>query len=411
MRVETTAAQQYLPVTDEAEVTFLVRLLPEGRKAAALCPLDIRFVLDHSGSMDEEAVSGMTMTKMEALKEAVKGSFDLLRPGQDKVCIVVYDDSSDVILDSVAVSDIGSLKRIIDGIVTGGSTHLSSSFRYVLEVDVSKDALTRAIIFTDGQVNYPSAASEERDCLNLARQANHARIPLAVFGTGVTYNEKFLRQIAELAGNGSYFEHISQVGMMRLRLQEDFENMRNVQDRDVRVQIQAEPSVNILAATKYVPQQLDLSIVGSSVEDVFPGLDPRGQAYLVRTHVASNNYAGTFRVATVTVRSDGPRGPQSVSVPIEVTFTDDESLISPVDKTIRNTMLRSEATRATLRGQLGRAQTLYETVGDKDMVDKLKTLAKEGDEDAKRTLRTIAATESGRTLTGDDKKQQKKGGN
>ena len=69
MQIELTLGQQYLPITDEAEVTFLLRLLRDSRKQAADFPVDIRMVLDRSGSMIEEAAGGMT--KMAALKEAV----------------------------------------------------------------------------------------------------------------------------------------------------------------------------------------------------------------------------------------------------------------------------------------------------------------------------------------------------
>lgn len=392
MQFELTQSQLYLPVTDEAEITFLLRLLPETRKKAAEFPLDIKCVLDRSGSMEEEA-SGH-IKKIDALKEAIKQSLDILRSGQDRICIIVFDDTMQVIVDPQVLNDVSSIKKLIERINTGGSTHLSSPLRYALEVKAVADTLSKVIIFTDGIVNHPSEASEERSCCELARQANQMGIPLAVFGTGIQYNEAFLKKMVELAGRGSYFEHVRQVGAMRLRLEEDLENLKSIQDRDIEVLIQAEPAVKILEAFKYVPQQQELTITGQAAKDEFPGLEARGQAYLVKTKIRANNAVGEFNVATVAVKWHGVTGPESKTLEVKVNFTTDESLISPVDKTVRNTVLNTEAVKSTLRGQFNRAKTLFETAGNVDMAEQVKTLGEGQDEDAKRTLRTKTVTEA-----------------
>ena len=84
---------------------------------------------------------------------------------------------------------------------------------------------------------------------------------------------------------------------------------------------------------------------------------------------------------------------------VVVNFTADEKLISPVDKTVRNTVLNTEGTKATLSGQYDRAQTLFTTSGNTGMAKKVETLAKSG-EDAKRTLRTVTVTEANNGIIG-----------
>lgn len=394
MQLELIFAQQYLPVTDEAQVTFLLRLLPETRKKAAEYPLDIRLVLDHSGSMDEEADGGMT--KLEALKEAVKQSLGILRSGKDRVSIVIYDDQMQVLVDPRILDDVNAIKALIGQIRAGGSTHLSSPLRFALEVSETnslKDALPKIIIFTDGLVNFPSEASEKKGCLALARQANKMGVPFGVFGTGVAYDENFLKQMAELAGRGSYYEHVRQVGVMSLRLEEDLENLKSIQDRDVEVRVELGNAATIFEATKYVPQQQDFPASGKLLEDKFQGLDVRGQAYLLKTEVKPQNHVGDFPIGKVTVSWKGVMGPQTATLPIAVNFTDDPNLISPVNKTVLNTVLNTEAVKATLAGHTKRAETLFTKAGNQAMVDKLKTLGAE-DEDAKRTLRTATVIEA-----------------
>jgi len=398
MQVELTLGQQYLPITDEAEVIFLLRLLRDSQKQSADLALDLRKILDRSGSMDEPADGGLT--RIQALKAAVNESLSLLRQGKDRLCIVVFDDSMKVILDPTVVGDVNAIKKLIDGIRTGNSTNLSNPLRYALEdVKPMDGSLPKIIIFTDGNVNAPSASSEERDCLELARQANRLGIPFAVFGTGTNYNEKFLKNMAEVAGHGSYFEHVKQVGAMRLRLEDEMENLKSVQDLDVKVGITAEPAVEILEAFKYVPQQLALSVSGKIVKDEFPGLDVRGQAYLIKTKVRAGKAVGDFKIATIALSWQGVAGAGAKSMNVVVNFTADEKLISPVDKTVRNTVLNTEGTKATLSGQYDRAQTLFTTSGNTGMAKKVETLAKSG-EDAKRTLRTVTVTEANNGIIG-----------
>lgn len=392
MRAELTLSQKNLPVSEEAEAIFLLRLLPETQAKTAEYPVDIRHVLDRSGSMTEAADKASGMSKLEALKQAIKGSLDILIKGKDRICIVVFDDTMDVLVDPQVVNDIAGLKKLVGQMSSGDSTHLSSPLKYSLEVDLLKDTLTRVVIFTDGIVNHPSQISEEKECLILARQAKKAGIPLAVFGTGIDYNEKFLKQLAELAGSGSYFKHVSQTGEVRLELEEELENMRSVQARDVEVRIEAANAVTFIEATKYVPQQAAIKTNGSLIEDGFQGLDVRGQSYLVRAGVKSQKAVGKFLIGNITVAWRDITGSQKLKLPVEVNFTSDPNLISPVDKTVMKTVINTEAVKATLGGFYKRAETLFEKSGNTAMAEQVKTLVT--DEDAKRKLRTQTVTKA-----------------
>lgn len=411
MRAELTLSQKNLPVSEEAEAIFLLRLLSEIQAKTAEYPVDMRHVLDRSGSMDDPAVkitdpkSGKVtvISKLEALKGAIKGSLDILRKGKDRICIVVFDDGMDVLVDPQIVNDVPGLKKLVGQIRSGDSTHLSGPLRYALEVDLLKDALTRVVIFTDGIVNSPSQASEERECLSLARQAKKAGIPLAVFGTGVDYNEKFLKQLAEVAGSGSYFKHVSQTGEVRLELEEELENMRSVQARDVKVAIEAANAVIFMEATKYVPQQVAIKTNGNMIEDAFQGLDARGQSYLVRAGVKSQKASGNFLIGNATITWRDATGQQTIKLPIDVNFTNDPNLISPVDKTVMKTVINTEAVKATLGGFYKRAETLFEKSGNTAMAEQVKTLVND-DEDAKRKLRTQTVTKAHEDTLVKDKK-------
>lgn len=401
MKIELTLAQKNLPVVLQAEVNFLLRLLPDSVRGNANYPIDARFVLDHSGSMDEPADGGMT--KMQALKQAVEQAIDVFRVGKDQIGIVIFDDNMEVIFDSAVLTDVAKIKNIIKRIKTGDNTHLSSPLRWAIEAPVLKGALSKIIIFTDGIVNHPSENSEIRSCYALAREANKAGIPFSVFGTGVSYNEKFLKQLAELAGRGSYFEHVSQVGKVAMRLLDDFENLKSVQERDIKVVIEAAKDCVIKDAVKYVPQQADMLQNGKVMSDDFQGLDVRGQSYLLKMKIDAKEAVGDFKVAKATVSWVGISGPETQTMDVAVNFTTDPALISPVNKTVLNTALNTEAVRATILGQTQKAETLFTKTGNKEMLETLKTLSKKEDEDKKRELKTLTATKAHATLQGGEK--------
>lgn len=403
MKQEITMSQEYLPVTVEAEVIFLIRLLPDSRKQAVELAIDRRDVLDRSGSMDEPAHGGIS--KIEALKKAISSSLNLLRAGKDRLTITIFDSDMQVILDPTVISDINPIKKLIAKISTGSSTHLSTPLRQAIDIPVMKDALPKVIVFTDGIVNDPDEASEKKNCYDVARKANQAGITMALFGTGTSYNESFLKKMAELAGRGSYYEHVKQVGDMNLRLEEDLEALKSVQDRDVKVCIAVAPDVEIIEALKYVPQQADLPINGNEVKDDFQGLDIRGQSYLIKARVKANNAAGVFKVADIAIAWQGPTGQEQKNLTATVNFTADENLISPADKTVRNTVLNTAGVKQTLKGQYKSAETLFKTAGNQDMAETVKTLGKQASEDAKRTLRTATVTQAHKdTIVGKTKK-------
>lgn len=401
MRVELTLAQKHLPVAKEAEVNFLLRLLPDSRKKAANYPIDCRFVLDRSGSMSEEAAGGLT--KMEALKKAVEQALDVFRVGKDQIGIVIFDDNMQVILDPAVLTDTDKVKNLIKQIGTGNMTHLSSPLRWAIEAPVLKDALPKIIIFTDGNVNCPSETSETNACYNLSRQANKAGIPFSVFGTGVQYNEKFLKQLAELAGRGSYYEHVSQVGKVALRLLDDFENLKSVQERDIKVVIEAAKDCVIKDVVKYVPQQADVPHNNEIMYDDFQGLDVRGQSYLLKMKIDAKEAVGDFKVAKININWTGISGPETQAMDVVVNFTNDPKLLDPVNKTVLNTALNTEAVRATLLGQTKRAETLFTKTGNKEMLETLKTLTEKEDEDKRRSLKTLTVTKAHKNIQGGGK--------
>ncbi len=107
-------------------------------------PIDVFLVLDRSGSMEGEPL-------IQA-KEAAKAFIDEMDLKVDRVGIVQFDDSGQVIQD--LSSDVSSLKSAVDTIVSGGGTSISDGLNAAFEAlkaDERADTLPVIVLLSDGQ--------------------------------------------------------------------------------------------------------------------------------------------------------------------------------------------------------------------------------------------------------------------
>src|SRR5258708_36835091 len=79
-------------------------------------PLNFAFVLDHSSSMKG--------AKLKNVKEAVKMVIDRLEP-TDYVSVVIFDDTSQVVIPSLPANDKPGMKATVDQIRDAGGTTMS----------------------------------------------------------------------------------------------------------------------------------------------------------------------------------------------------------------------------------------------------------------------------------------------
>src|SRR5258707_2996538 len=118
---EVTLAHQvgkdFMPVTGGSQVAYaLVESRPTEVMARVRMPLNVALVLDHSGSMKG--------AKLRNVKEAVKMVIDRLEP-TDYVSVVIFDDTSQVVIPSLPANDKPGMKATIDQIRDAGGTTMS----------------------------------------------------------------------------------------------------------------------------------------------------------------------------------------------------------------------------------------------------------------------------------------------
>ena len=175
---------------------LLVRIdAPETDQPSARPPLDVALVLDRSGSM-----GGLPL---DLAKQAAKLILSQLTQ-EDRMAVIAFDSTADVIFPLQVISNIEELNRLIDRIKVRGSTALYAGWRMAADLllpEAGQGRLARVLLLTDGRANVGL-----RDPLLLAAQLDLAQqqgVSTSTVGVGLKYDEHLLEALAG-AGDGNY---------------------------------------------------------------------------------------------------------------------------------------------------------------------------------------------------------------
>lgn len=159
-------------------------------------PLNLALVIDRSGSM-----SG----RIQHAQAAAIGIVDRLG-AQDRVSLVQYDDSANVLVPSIATDAAGKerLRTAIHSIHLGGGTNLHGGLelgRDEVQKELKQAQVSRVILLSDGQANV--GVVDPQAIAGTARSAANQGVRITTVGVGDDYNEDLMEAIAE-AGRGQY---------------------------------------------------------------------------------------------------------------------------------------------------------------------------------------------------------------
>jgi Ca-activated chloride channel homolog len=158
-------------------------------------PLNLVFLVDTSGSMDEP-------TKLPLLKQSLMLMLGQLRP-QDQIAIVAYAGSAGTVLEPVAGTDTAAVMGALDRLAAGGSTAGAEglALAYQVAAKMAGDGeVSRVLIATDGDFN---VGIGDPDALKdyIAKQRDTG-IYLSVLGFGRGNLDDATMQALAQNGNG-----------------------------------------------------------------------------------------------------------------------------------------------------------------------------------------------------------------
>jgi Ca-activated chloride channel family protein len=200
-----TAWERPLVSVDGGETALVVTIRAAEQEASAQrTPVDVAFVLDHSGSMAGE--------KLDLVKEAVDVALDHLA-AKDRVSLIVFDSEVSTLhkLREADAEVKATIRRRLNRVQAGSSTYLSGGWFAGCQELAGHESKTdprprRALLLTDGLAN--EGITEHQALTKHANELRLRGITTTAIGVGSGFDELLLSGMAE-AGGGT-FQYIAQ---------------------------------------------------------------------------------------------------------------------------------------------------------------------------------------------------------
>lgn len=211
----------------------MIRVKTDAIDVKELPPSNLTFLIDTSGSMD-------SYDKLPLLKEAFSLLAETLGEN-DRVSIVTYAGSSQVVLDGMSGQNKQEILRAINTLESGGSTAGADGIftAYKLaEKNFRKDGNNRVILATDGDFNV--GPSDTGSLSDLVSEKRDSGVYLSILGFGTGNIRDDIMETLSKDGNGNY-AYINDVSSAEKVLVEEMgTNLFTVAD-DVKAQVEFNP--------------------------------------------------------------------------------------------------------------------------------------------------------------------------
>jgi Ca-activated chloride channel family protein len=299
--------------------------------ANAMPPVNLVFLVDVSGSMDDPA-------KLPLLRSSLKLLVPQLR-ARDRVSMVVYAGREAVVLEPTPGDQHAKITSAIDSLSAGGSTAGEAGIRAAYRLarqSFIKEGINRVLLATDGDFNVGVTDFEQLKDLVESERESGVQLSTLGFGTG-NYNEHLMEQAADV-GNGSY-AYIDTLQEGRKVLVDQMRSTMVTVAKDVKVQVEFNPGVvaeyrligyenRVLAREDFNNDRIDAGDVGAgqSVTALYeltpvgatPSVDPLRYGAAVPESKADRPGVPPSEVAFVKLRYKEPSASVSKLVEIPV---------------------------------------------------------------------------------------------
>lgn len=197
-------------------------------------PLRLTFLIDVSGSMEDN-------NKLPLLRESMKALTRKLRPS-DQIAIVTYRDTAQRVMDPTPCSNADGICATIDSLRADGSTNGAGGIEHAYAAakeQFNQEGLNRVILATDGDFN----VGETENAALVQRIQEHAKsgVFLTVLGFGVdNLKDDRLEGLAN-KGNGNYY-YIDSFAEANKVLVDRMAGTIAVAAKDAKIQVEFNPA-------------------------------------------------------------------------------------------------------------------------------------------------------------------------
>ena len=196
-------------------------------------PSNIVFLIDVSGSMDEE-------NKLPLLQSSFKLLLGQLRP-DDKVAIVTYANGTKVALPSTSVKDKEKIIKVLDNLYASGGTSGGRGIQLAYEQaqkSFIKNGNNRIILATDGDFNI--GINNTTDLEKFIEKQRESGIYMSVLGFGMGNYRDDMAEIIADKGNGNY-AYIDNITEAKKVLVNELSGTLFAVAKDVKLQLEFNP--------------------------------------------------------------------------------------------------------------------------------------------------------------------------
>lgn len=204
-------------------------------------PLNLAIVIDRSGSMAGQP--------LEEAKKCAAMIVDRVAVG-DRMAIVAYDNSVQVIAPAAPVENKEVLKRAIAAIDSGGSTNLHGGWLKGAEpiaASARPDGVTRVLLLSDGCAN--AGVTDADYIAQQTRELAQAGVTTSTYGLGRDFNEDLMIGMANAGQGSAYYGETADVLIERFA--EEFDLLSAICARAVDLDVGVESPATASVLNRY----------------------------------------------------------------------------------------------------------------------------------------------------------------
>ena len=206
-----------------------------GKPAAQRAPMNLVFLVDVSGSMDQPDKLGLAKESLRLLTRSLTKD--------DSVALVTYAGWTDVVLPATSGADHRRILAAIDRLTADGSTAMGSGLELAYaqaRAHVRPGVGSRVIVLSDGDANVGPTSLD--DMLRIIDGGKREGVTLSTIGFGMgNYRADLMEQLGDRGDGNNYY--VDSQAAARQLFTTDLVSMLEVAARDVKLQVDFDPAV------------------------------------------------------------------------------------------------------------------------------------------------------------------------